>query len=74
MEYSARAGPIERTVAQREMVRYDESGDSDGEGKACASEDWARLFIARRGVRPPNTRATPGFLKQWRTIVMSSTT
>jgi len=40
--------------------------------KICANEDWVRLFIALRRACLPDTRITPGLLREWKTKVASS--
>ena len=64
---------LERIVATRSLVRYGRQGVADDNLKICASEDWVRLFIALRRASIPNTRITPALLREWNTMVTSST-
>jgi hypothetical protein len=63
---------LERTVATRSLVRYGRQGVADDSLKTCANEDWVRLFIALRRACLPDTRITPGLLREWKTKVTSS--
>ena len=60
-------------VAQRPLVRYERQGPTDDESKVCANEDWVRLCIALLRAHPMHTRIVPGFLRQWKSKVTSST-
>ena len=63
---------LERTVATRSLVRYGMPGVADDNLKVCANEDWVRLCIALRRACLPDTRITPGLLREWKTKVASS--
>ena len=64
---------LERTVATRSLARFGRQGVADDNLKICANEDWVRLFIALRRACVPDTRITPGLLREWKTKVASST-
>ena len=55
------AETVERYAAQTALVRYQNVGD-DAEHTVCASENWARLFIALIRVHPPSGRITHALL------------
>ena len=70
---AAPGSQVERFAAQRALVRYVRSGEGDGDPQASATEEWVRLVIALRRVRPQSAHITPGLLKQWKTKATSST-